>query len=101
MSFTRIQHLISYANLTPDALGQLRTEMDAMLQEVYLFEENMKPQLVETEANLKQPIFDKVNSTIAEVAEERGLQYIFDQGTDAILFAEESTDVTSLVKLKI
>jgi outer membrane protein len=48
-----------------------------------------------------QPILDKVNEAIQSVAKEQGFHYIFDANSGVILYADESTDVTNLVKAKL
>jgi len=61
----------------------------------------MSLKLQKKEAELVQPILTKLEAAIKAVAEENQFQFIFDQGTQAILFAEQSTDVSSLVKAKL
>jgi Skp family chaperone for outer membrane proteins len=48
-----------------------------------------------------QPILDKVNAAIKAVAEEHGYQFIFDAQSGVILYADESADITALVKAKL
>jgi len=50
---------------------------------------------------LLQPIYDKVNTAIKAVAEEEGYAFIFDGSTQVLLYADETTDVSSKVKAKL
>ena len=48
-----------------------------------------------------QPILDKVNNIIKQVAVENQFTYIFDSSAGILLYAQESMDVTTLVKTKL
>lgn len=69
------------------------------------FQQDMEKQIVEKQNTLLQPIFDKVNAAIKDVAAENGYNYIFDRSAQAggstILYADETQDVTALVKGKL
>ena len=49
------------------------------------------------------PILDEVRNAIAAVAKENGYSYIFDgsPGVGVLLYADDSTNVTGLVKAKL
>lgn len=68
-------------------------------EEILNFEKEMQTKLAEKEQKLLEPILAKVNTAIKDVASENGLDMIFEQGV--LLFATESTDVSSLVKAKL
>jgi len=70
-------------------------------QQLALFEQEMTLKIQKKEAELLQPLLEKLNGAITDVAKENGMQFIFDQGTQMILFAEASTDVTNMVKTKL
>jgi outer membrane protein len=65
------------------------------------FEQDMQRQLVEKRETLLQPILDRVNQAIKELAEAEGYTYIFDSSAGVLLYADETTDVTSKVKAKL
>ena len=48
-----------------------------------------------------QPVIDKVNNAIKMVATDNQFTYIFDSSAGILLYAQESMDVTSLVKSKL
>lgn len=56
-------------------------------------------QLEEKRAAELKPIYDKINTAIGEVAKENGYTFIFEQGV--LLYADESMDVSNLVKAKL
>lgn len=70
-------------------------------QQLGLFEQEMALEIQKKEATLLQPLLDRIQTAIDGVAKENGMQFIFDQGTQMLLFAEQSTDVTSMVKAKM
>jgi outer membrane protein len=65
------------------------------------FEQDMQQQIMQKRQELYQPILDKVNTAIQEVAKEENYTYIFDASTGVILYADETTDVTDMVKQKL
>ncbi|MBO4739992.1 MAG: OmpH family outer membrane protein, partial [Bacteroidales bacterium] len=50
---------------------------------------------------LLQPIKDRVEKAIAEVAKENGYSYVFDSGLGVLLYQDESDNIFELVKKKI
>ena len=48
-----------------------------------------------------KPIMDKITAAIEEVAKENGYTYIFDGSVGFVLYADETTDVSDLVKGKL
>jgi len=53
---------------------------------------------------LMKPLFERVQKAIEEVGKQNGFSYIFDTDQslfNAVLFAEDSMDITSMVKAKL
>jgi outer membrane protein len=67
------------------------------------FEQDMQRQVLQRRDELLQPILDRVNTAIEEVAKENGYSYIFDSspGTGILLYADESADIVAKVKAKL
>ena len=64
--------------------------------------ENTSQAMIEKKGtDLFTPIQERVNNAIQEIAAEQGYSYIFDTSLGIILYADESTDVTPLVKAKL
>lgn len=83
-----------------DEAAKLRTEEEKISK----FQQDMEKQIVEKRNTLLQPIFDRVNGAIKDVAKENGYSYIFDRNAaqgSTILYADETQDVTALVKTKL
>jgi outer membrane protein len=65
------------------------------------FEQDMQRQILEKRETLLQPILDRVNNVIKEFAKEENYTYIFDSSAGVLLYADETTDVTSKIKAKL
>lgn len=80
-----------------EQVKKLQEQEGALQQE----EQQLQSDLMKKREQLYQPIIDTINDAIKEVAEEGGYQYIFDQSQGALLWADESEDVSALVKTKL
>jgi len=87
--------------LSPKDQETEMTKLKTKEAEIAKFEQDMMQQLQKKEADLLQPIYDKVNTAIKAVAQEEGYAFIFDGSTQVLLYADESTDVSSKVKAKL
>lgn len=83
---------------------QLETEA-AMLEEeqkkIEDYDQTSINKIEEKNNQLLTPIINKVNAAIKEVSEENGYTYVFDFSTGIILYADENTDITEMVKAKL
>ncbi|HPE99277.1 MAG TPA: OmpH family outer membrane protein [Bacteroidales bacterium] len=57
--------------------------------------------LSQKESELVQPLIDKAKKAIDEVAVEKGYNYIFDTGTGALIYYQDSDDIMPFVKAKL
>lgn len=57
--------------------------------------------LTKKEAELVQPMIDKAKKAIDEVAVEKGYNYVFDTGTGALIYYQDSDDILPFVKAKL
>jgi len=83
---------------------QLEVEGISLQQEqvkINQFSQESQQKIAEKQQSLIQPIMDQVQTAIDDVGKENGFQYIFDQAIGFILYADNSTDVTALVKAKL
>lgn len=64
-------------------------------------QEDMQNQIQEKQQTLLQPVLDKVNDAIAKVAKANGFTLILDSSQGLVLFADESIDITDMVKLDL
>ena len=89
-------NIVNLSQVQQEAEAQ---KLQAKQEEIAKFEQEMVQQIERKRQELLQPILDQVNNAIKQVAEENGYQFIFD--AQVLLFAEESTDVSTLVKSKL
>lgn len=83
---------------------QLEVEAQALKQEeldIAKFQQDVQQTLIEKSEELLKPIRDKIQNAINEVAQENGYTYIFDYSMGIILYADEATNVSQLVKDKL
>lgn len=73
-------------------------EKEANLQK---YEQDVYAKLGAKREELYKPIFDKVNAAMKAAAKENGYQMVFDSNTQVLLYADETLDVTKLVKTKL
>ena len=65
------------------------------------YEQSSQQQIVEKQNTLMQPIMERINEAIKSEATENGYTYIIDGSVGFVLYADESTDVSTLVKGKL
>ncbi len=90
--------------LSPKQIEDEATKLRGEEEKIGKFQQDMEKQIVEKRNTLLQPIFDRVNGAIKDVAKENGYNYIFDRNAaqgSTILYADDSQDVTALVKTKL
>lgn len=90
--------------LSPKQIEDEATSLRAEEEKIGKFQQDMEKQILEKRNTLLQPIFDKVTAAIKDVAKENGYSYIFDRNAaqgSTILYADETQDVTAMVKSKL
>ena len=103
LKYQDLERKVQAGEITPKdqetQTAALETERNAILQ----YDQDMQKQLTDKREALLTPILDQVKNAITAVAKENSYTYIFDgsPGVGVILYADESTDVTSMVKAKL
>ncbi len=97
--YAAVRQKIDSGELSPLQQQKESERLEKAQAEIAKFEQDMVKQVQDKRDELLQPIYDKVNEAIKAVANENGYQFIFDQGV--LLYAEESQDVSTLVKAKL
>lgn len=97
--FGKIQEDMQAGKLSPiqqqDAQKELETDQAALAK----FEQDMVTQIQNKRQTVLQPIYDKLNKAIADVAKEKGYNMVFDKAV--LLYTEPGDDVSALVKAKL
>lgn len=97
--YAEVRRKVDSGDLSPKQQEEESKRLQAEEAKIAKFEQDMIKQVQEKREELLGPIYEKVNQAISDVAKEKGYQFIFDQGV--LLFAEESQDVSTLVKAKL
>ena len=65
------------------------------------YEQEVYQKLTQKREELYKPLLDKVNKAMTDVATENGFALVFDSGSQVLVYAHESLDVTKMVKTKL
>lgn len=83
---------------------QIEVEAQQLQQEeiaIGKFEQESQQNIMKKSETLLSPIRERIQKAIDDVAAENGYTYIFDYSMGIILYADQSSDVSSLVKAKL
>lgn len=87
--------------ISPKALEDEAKKLKDQEAQLGTFEQQMQKDVTTKRQEKLQPVIDKINNAIKMVATENQFTYIFDSSAGILLYAQESLDVTSLVKTKL
>lgn len=76
-------------------------EFQAKEEEIKSLRNKAQLEMITKRQVLLDPIIQKMQDAVDEVAKEKGFTYIFDIASGALLFANESEDIEPLVKAKL
>lgn len=76
-------------------------ELADMEKRINDFQEMAEEKIAKKRQALYQPIVEKINNAIKELAKEQGYTYIFDASAGILLFAEESDNLLEPLKKKL
>jgi outer membrane protein len=97
------QRRVQAGDITPKDQEAESITLEEERNKIVQYDQDMQQQLSAKRESLLTPILEKVKDAINEVAKENQFTYIFDgsPGVGVILYADESANVTSLVKKKL
>ncbi len=87
--------------ISPKALEEEGRKLKEQEGELGKYEQDVQKQLGSKRQEMLQPLIDKVNAAIKQVAQEGQYTYIFDSSAGMLLYAQDSLDVTATVKAKL
>lgn len=87
--------------ISPKALDEEAKKLKEQEGELAKYEQDVQKQLLSRRQELLQPVIDKLNNAIKQVATEGQFTYIFDSSAGILLYAQESLDVTTQVRTKL
>ena len=87
--------------ISPKMLEAEATKLKEEEQKLLEFEQSSQKKIMEKSETLLKPIRDKIQQAIDDVASENGYTYIFDSSSGFVLYADNSTDVSAMVRAKL
>ncbi len=100
--YAALEQRAAAGELSPQQQQDEVAKFQAKQEQIGLFEQEMQLKVQKKEAELLSPILGRIDEAIKAVAKENSFQFILDQGsTPVILFAEDSADVSAMVKSKL
>ena len=96
---TVLQQRAERGELSPKQQDEEAQKLQARQNEIAAYRQESLAQLEEKRNNELKPIYDEINAAIKAVAQENGFTFIFEQGV--LLYADESMDVSTMVKAKL
>lgn len=87
--------------IAPVALETEKKKLEEEQAQIQQFEQDMQQQMAKKKQEKLQPIYDKVNKAINEVAKENGYTYVIDMTSGSLLYADEKNDLQNLVRKKL
>jgi outer membrane protein len=99
----KLQNYVGAQDTLSNTVRQLRErELRELQTRIQEFQAGAQEDLQRREMELIQPIFEKIEKVISEVAVERGYIYVFDLDANSVLyFSSESEDVLPFVREKM
>ncbi len=99
---TKVTEYQNNYNTMSDLIRQTKEKEITDLQErIQAFQQSADQDLGSKQAQLFNPLIEKVKVAITEVSRENGYNYIFDVGTGALVFYETGDNILPLVKAKL
>ncbi len=78
------------------------SELQNLQQRIQSFQQNAQQQIQQKYQKLLSPLYEKATGAVEEVSRELGLIYVFDTGTNVILYkSTQSIDLLPMVKEKL
>jgi outer membrane protein len=87
--------------IAPATLEREGAALKAEEEKIVEFEQTSQQKIYEKSEELMNPIQEKVNKAIKDVAAEHGYLYIFDTATGIVIYADPAADVSHLIKGKL
>lgn len=93
-----LAHEAEFLAPVKDAKQKELVDMQSRIED---FKTTAQDELAKKETELVQPLIDRAKKAIDDVAVEKGYNYIFDTGTGAVIYYQDSDDIMPLVKAKL
>lgn len=75
--------------------------LQTQMKDIQKYEEEVRNKIAAKREELYKPVLEKLNKAVRDVAKELGYTMVFDTSTNALLYGDESLDLTERVKTKL
>jgi len=101
--YEELQRKVQAGEITPKDQDTQTAALEADRNTIVQYEQDMQNQMAQKRDELLKPILEEVKTAITAVAKDNGYTYVFDgsPGVGILLYADESTNLTALVKTKL
>lgn len=87
--------------ISPKDYDTQTAKLEEERQSIAKYEQEVYQKLSQKREELYKPLLDKVNKAMSDVATENGFALVFDSSSQILVYANESLDVTKMVKTKL
>jgi outer membrane protein len=103
LKYQELERKVQAGEITPKDQETQAAMLEEERNKIVQFDQEMQKQLTDKRESLLTPILEEVRAAIQAVAKDNGYSYIFDgsPGVGVLLYADETTNVTDLVKAKL
>ena len=100
--FEAFMKRVDAGGVTPKEQQEKQTYFQNKQQELVMMEQDVIQKVAQKREELLKPLLTNIDNAIREVGKENDFTFIFDSSMfNTVLFAQESADVTALVKAKL
>jgi len=99
--YADLQQKRDRGEMSPKQLEEAAEKLKQEELEIMKFDQASQQDILKKSEDLLQPLRTKIQDAIDAVASEQGYAYIFDFSSGFVLYADQSTDVSALVRAKL
>lgn len=92
---------INNGNLSQVEIAKAESELQLQQQSLQQYEADAQQKIVNKRTELYQPILDRIKKILDQIGKDQGYTMIFDTSQGFLVHANESEDVTNLVRKKL
>lgn len=82
-------------------LGVMQTELRTLDEGMAIYKQTVQQALIQKQAELFQPVKEKITKTIEDVAKEMKINFVFDKADGTMLYGDKKYDITFKVLDKL
>lgn len=97
--YAAVQQQAANGELSPKQQEEEATKLREEEGKIARFEQESQQKIVKKQEDLLKPIMDEINAAIKQVADEKGLQMVFE--SNVLLFADDALDISQAVRSKL